>query len=232
MTAAEHALAAPSRRRLLALLREADGTLASVPELTAATGLSTATVRHHLAVLGKAGLVTSAPSQGPGRRRGRPRLRYAATESGGEDRCEVYRDLADALAEAVAKTAAGDRAGARSAGREWGRRLAAGGAPTPAAERVFALTARLGFRPHREPGDTRLLLLHCPYGWLVHTHPDVVCAVHEGVLEGLLESTDTTAELRPSIGPGPCAALLRPRTTAPPTTSPTTRATEGTPCSE
>ncbi|MFI5986215.1 ArsR family transcriptional regulator [Streptomyces sp. NPDC051555] len=213
MTAAEHALAAPSRRRLLALLREADGALPSVPELTDATGLSTATVRHHLAVLGKAGLVTATPAPGPGRRRGRPRLRYAATESGGEDRAEAFRDLADALAEAVVKTADGDRAGPRSAGREWGRRLAASRPPAPAAEQVFALTARLGFRPRREPGDARVLLCHCPYGRLVHTHPDVVCAVHEGVLEGLLESTDTTAELRPCVGPGPCAALLRPRTT-------------------
>ncbi|MET3982737.1 ArsR family transcriptional regulator [Streptomyces sp. PvR034] len=209
MTAAEHALAAPSRRRLLALLREADGTARSVPELTAATGLSTASVRHHLAVLGKAGLVTSAPSPGPGRRRGRPRLRYAATASGGEDRCEIYRDLADALAEAVARTAAGDLAGPRTAGREWGRRLAAGGPPAPAAQRLFALTARLGFRPRREPGDTRMLLLHCPYGWLAHSHPDVLCAVHEGLLEGLLESTDASVELRPALGPGPCTALLR-----------------------
>ncbi|MFD6892891.1 ArsR/SmtB family transcription factor, partial [Streptomyces sp. NPDC059957] len=66
-----HALAVPSRRRLMALLREADGLL-GVDDMAAGSGLSVATVRHHLAALAEAGLVTATASAGPGR--GRPRL--------------------------------------------------------------------------------------------------------------------------------------------------------------
>lgn len=200
-----HALAAPSRRRLMTLLREADDLL-GVEDMAAATGLSVATVRHHLAALAEAGLITATASAGPGR--GRPRLRYAAIRSDPreEPADTPFRELARALAEAVG----GGPGASREAGLGWGRRLAGSG---PAAERVFAAAARMGFAPRDAPGphpDTRRVLLHeCPYRDLARARPEVVCAVHQGVLDGLLEDCGSTVRLLPFIGPDLCAADLR-----------------------
>ncbi|MFI5866055.1 helix-turn-helix transcriptional regulator [Streptomyces sp. NPDC051546] len=201
-----HALAVPSRRRLMTLLREADGLL-GVGDMAATTGLSIATVRHHLTALAEAGLVTATASAGPGR--GRPRMRYAAT--GPDPREEpadtAFRELAQALAEAVG----GGPGASREAGLGWGRRLGGSG---PSAERVFAAAARMGFAPadapEPDPGTRRVLLRACPYRELARNRPEVVCAVHQGVLEGLLESSGTTVRLLPFIGPDLCAADLRP----------------------
>lgn len=189
----------------MTLLREADGLL-GVDDMAAATGLSVATVRHHLAALSEAGLVTATASAGPGR--GRPRLRYAATRPApGEEPADTpFRELAEALAAAVG----GGPGASREAGLDWGRRLAGTG---PAAERVFAAAARMGFAPRDAPGPdpgTRRVLLHeCPYRELARARPEVVCAVHQGVLDGLLESGGTTVRLLPFIGPDLCAADLR-----------------------
>lgn len=190
----------------MALLREADGLL-GVDDMAAATGLSVATVRHHLAALAEAGLVTATASAGPGR--GRPRLRYAGTRSDPQEGAAdtPFRELAQALAEAVA----GGPGASSEAGRAWGRRLAGTG---PAAERVFAAAARMGFAPRDAPGPDpatrRVLLQECPYRELARARPEVVCAVHQGVLDGLLESSGTTVRLLPFVGPDLCAADLRP----------------------
>lgn len=117
-----------------------------------------------------------------------------------------FRELARALAEAVG----GGPGAAREAGLDWGRRLAGSG---PAAERVFAAAARMGFAPRDTPGPdpgTRRVLLHeCPYRELARARPEVVCAVHQGVLDGLLEGGGATVRLLPFIGPDLCAADLR-----------------------
>ncbi|MFJ7265624.1 helix-turn-helix transcriptional regulator [Streptomyces sp. NPDC099050] len=200
-----HALAVPSRRRLMTLLREADGLL-GVADMAAATGLSVATVRHHLAALAEAGLVTATASAGPGR--GRPRLRYAAARPDPQEEPAdgPFRELARALAEAVG----GGPGASREAGLDWGRRLAGSG---PAAERVFAAAARMGFAPRDapgpDPGTRRVLLDACPYRELARARPEVVCAVHQGVLDGLLEADGARVRLLPFIGPDLCALDLR-----------------------
>ncbi|MFJ6699452.1 helix-turn-helix transcriptional regulator [Streptomyces sp. NPDC091272] len=195
------ALAVPSRRKLLALLREAAGPL-GVSELAEASGLSVATVRHHLAELADAGLAVSSPSPGPGR--GRPRHHWAPGPGAAHD--EAHRDLARALACGWT----GDGRSARAAGRAWGERLpqVAGDGPT---ERTLAASARMGFGPVRAsgpPGGTRVLLTACPYRDLARARPDVICALHQGLLDHTLRSTGTRALLRPFIAPDLCAAEL------------------------
>ncbi|MGH4028633.1 helix-turn-helix transcriptional regulator [Actinomycetota bacterium Odt1-20B] len=217
------ALAVPSRRRLMSQLREADGLL-GVDELAAATGLSAATVRHHLASLADAGLVRATTVAGPGR--GRPKLRYVAVRAApGAPAAPVApaehadHDLAAALAEALAAHADAKPA-ARAAGRDWGHALVASGAPAPAQAdtpattwgRVFAHAARSGFEPEEAPapdGTRRVLLRGCPYRDLARARPEVICSVHQGVLDGLLDGTGTEAELRPFVGPELCRADLR-----------------------
>ncbi len=197
----------------MSLLREADGLL-GVDALAAAAGLSVATVRHHLAALAEAGLVRATASAGPGR--GRPKLRYTAVRTTPPDPDTTgdtaYRDLAAALMDALA--AQGRKPAARAAGRAWGRRLAqAGEGAAPPAERVFAHAARMGFAPEAAPapaGTERLLLHACPYRELARDRPEIVCALHQGVLDGLLEDSGTGADLVPFVGPDLCRADLHP----------------------
>ncbi|MFE2288195.1 ArsR family transcriptional regulator [Streptomyces sp. NPDC059443] len=194
------ALAVPSRRRLVALLREAGGALGAA-ELAAAAGLSVATVRHHLTALTEAGLVRASARPGrPGP--GRPSLGWTAVPvPSAESGDAPYRELAGALATALA----GDAGRARAAGRDWGRALAVPGAEP--GERVAALAARLGFDP--EPrADGRVLLHGCPYRVMARARPEVICSVHQGVLDGLLEGTGTEAVLHPFLSPGLCSVEL------------------------
>lgn len=192
------ALAVPSRRRLIALLREADGALGAA-ELAAAAALSVATVRHHLAALGEAGLVRACPRPGrPGP--GRPSIGWTATASP-EPAEAPYRELAGALATALA----GHADAARAAGREWGRALSLPGAE-PAGQ-IVTLATRLGFDPELREGG-RVLLHGCPYRAMARARPEVVCSVHQGMLDGLLEGTGATAVLHPFLSPGLCSAEL------------------------
>lgn len=197
------ALAVPSRRRLIALMREADGVLGAA-ELAAAAGLSVATVRHHLTALSEAGLVRACARPGrPGP--GRPALGWTALPAPSSESAQSadtpYRELAGSLATALA----GDAGRARAAGRDWGRTLAVPGAEP--AGRVAALAARLGFDP--EPGaDGRVLLHGCPYRVMARALPEVICSVHQGMLDGLLEGTGTEAVLHPFLSPGLCSVEL------------------------
>ncbi|MBC9712282.1 hypothetical protein H9Y04_06805 [Streptomyces sp. TRM66268-LWL] len=124
---------------------------------------------------------------------------------GAEDR--AHRDLAGALVDALAAGAPS----ARDAGRTWGSRLARTVAPAPAAERVHGHAARLGFGPETVPapaGIERILLHGCPYRDLARRAPEVVCALHQGVLDGLLERDAVRAELHPFLAPDLCGADL------------------------
>lgn len=197
------ALAVPSRRLLRALLLEADGALGAA-ELAAAAGLSVTTVRHHLAALSAAGLVRASVRPGrPGP--GRPSLGWTAAPSA-EAGEAPYRELAGTLATALADHGEADRCdAARAAGRDWGRALAVPGAE-PAGQ-VVALAERLGFDPELRDGG-RVLLRGCPYRDVARARPGVVCSVHQGMLDGLLQGTDTVAVLRPFLSPELCSAEL------------------------
>lgn len=69
-----------------------------------------------------------------------------------------------------------------------------------AATKVNGLFAGLGFDPELRVGGghTELLLHACPFEAVVTDHPDVVCSLHLGLLEGALES----------LGPGGVGAQL------------------------
>ncbi|CAM5313053.1 hypothetical protein SAVIM338S_00631 [Streptomyces avidinii] len=196
------ALAVPSRRRLLALLRESDGAPGAA-ELSAATGLSVATVRHHLTALTAAGLVRACARPGPPGP-GRPPLGWRPVPRA-EPAEAPYRELACALATALADHGGTAPAAARAAGRAWGIALAVPGAD-PAGQ-VVALAARLGFGPEPREGG-RVLLHDCPYRAMARERPEVVCSVHQGMIDGLLEGTGTSAVLRPFLSPGLCSAEL------------------------
>lgn len=78
--------------------------------------------------------------------------------------------------------------------------------------------ARLGFDPTRVDGDgsVTVAFAHCPYGELARQHPDIVCSLHCGMVEGLVESMGQTpppvsvAEFHSVVDRTPCQVELVP----------------------
>lgn len=212
------ARAAPTRRRLLALLQ--DDAPQDAHQLAEATGLHVTTVRFHLQILERAGLVASRPD--PQGRSGRPRTVYSATEyadPGTTDRLHrdlaAYQHLTSVLAAHLDDTAESRSERAEQAGASWAAQLTS---PTPraadpaaAAGRVQQLCAELGFDPALDvDGDGwRIFLRACPYRSVARAHPEVVCAVHRGLIRGALEEAGfphLSTNLTPFVEPELCIA--------------------------
>ena len=204
-----------SRERLLRLL-EAQHAPASLAALVRATGLHENTVRGHLESLQRDGFVTRrrAPASG----RGRPAWLWQAAR---REASTPYAPLAGVLAATLMRTS-GDPAGeAREAGRQWGRELVEAKTeddrPAPADSAsvggaVADLMREQGFGPDRLDDEETILLRRCPLIEAAARHPEVVCAVHLGMVEGALQSLgvqDAVATLDPFTGPSECTLRVR-----------------------
>ncbi len=225
--------ASRTRRRLLKLLRRSEMPL-DVYDLATATGLHITTVRFHLDVLARAGLITvqKLPRATPGR----PRTVYVIRIE--ETTVDAYQPLAAVLAANLGPTTGIRRRRAEKAGREWATTLVPVGDPPPdqdsVAQKVLTLFDQLRFDPElREPavdtGVQDIRLRGCPYRDLARTHPEVVCAMHLGLLQGALTQLGgppTTAQLLPLVKPRLCIVRLTPNppTTTTPPPPPTVRA--------
>lgn len=207
------ALAAASRVRLLQALTAANGPLGA-KELADQAGLHLTTVRAHLDVLIEAGLVESEPeARGTP---GRPRVLYRtsqAQQSGSGD----YRLLAEVLASHLAGTAADPAEQARTAGLAWGRYLVESPPPfvavtaDEARAKVVQLSTTLGFDAELAPDADRVFLRGCPFVDLARRHPDVVCSMHLGLLQGALEALGAPVAaggIEPLVEPALCIAHL------------------------
>ena len=188
-------------------------TLAALARLI---GLHTNTVREHLDVLVRRGLVARQRAEPGGR--GRPAWLYSLTDV--EAETSEYAGLAAALAAAISRSSPSPAADAAAAGEEWGHDLARtrGAAPTtPDAARthVVELLDDLGFRPEQEAEDPATVrLTRCPLLEAAHRHPEVVCAVHLGIVRGALEeygADPAGSELEPFSEPGACRLVVPPR---------------------
>lgn len=192
------------QRRLLSLLQSLAGP-ATLTELADASGLHPNTLRGHLAGLMDRGSVvrTSGPADGPGR----PAHRYAVTGPGPAPVAELT-GLAVALSGAIARSSRHPADDARRAGRAWGHRLASE-SPTP--PEPLPVLGRMGFAPEPHPDDRDLVrLTRCPLLEAARESPDIVCGVHRGLVEGLLEHAGASTEgvdLEPFAEVGAC--LLR-----------------------
>ena len=193
------------QHRLLALLQSLPGPV-TLNQLAEASGLHPNTLRGHLEGLMDRGAVarTSDPADGPGR----PAHRYAATGPGPAPVAELT-GLAVTLSAAIARSSPHPAHDARLAGRAWGHRMAEGSSlPTPG---PLAVLGRMGFAPAPHPDDRHLTrLTRCPLLEAARESPDIVCGVHHGLVEGLLEHAgESTAgvELAPFAEVGAC--LLR-----------------------
>jgi predicted ArsR family transcriptional regulator len=210
------ALSDPSRVRILESLR-AGGPL-DASQLADKVGLHANTVRSHLRVLARAGLVAVHPEDR--HVRGRPRLVYEATPEGeAREAPSGYQLLAEILASELSSSGEDSVERAEQAGRGWGRFLVTRRPPHATAtasediDAVLRLLEEAGFDPALEPDEAghTVLMQRCPFGEVADHYRKIVCAVHLGLMQGALAELGAHVEadrLVPFARPGICSAHL------------------------
>jgi predicted ArsR family transcriptional regulator len=183
----------------------------SAPELAERLGVHANTVRLHLERLRDAGLVDAeAVHRGTV---GRPQHLYflaAGAPSLGFDP-PAHALLAGLLA-ALAEQVGADINDAADTGHSWGVEA---GRRTRTRSCVRALAAeleRLGFEPAvaagdgTSEGDVRIDFLHCPFRELAEAYPELVCNLHRGLCEGIVEQVGegSVEEFATLYNPEPC----------------------------
>ena len=164
-------------------------------ELAGRIGLHPNTIRFHLGVLLDAGLVASRPAERAAP--GRPRILYALRPEAAAAEHDEYRLLATILAGTVAHREDGATE-AEHAGRAGDATVRS---PSPleqltneqATLEVVELLDQQGFAPER--GESEIRMRRCPYHELAETQPDIVCAVHRGLISGALEELGSELEI-------------------------------------
>lgn len=173
-------------------------------QLAAALLLHPNTVRWHLGRLAEEGLVTSSPERR--RPRGRPSVVYRLTPEGTASGRDEYRLLATMLTAALADDPHGD-ARAYTTGVRWGRHLQA----AEQTDTVAQLLDEQGFAA--EQHENAIEMRRCPFYALAETSPQVVCTLHQGIIDGALAESGATQcvdRLDSFVEPGLCIARLRP----------------------
>ncbi|MGM7697342.1 helix-turn-helix transcriptional regulator [Microbacterium sp. A84] len=195
-----------STRELVLRMVEAQSAPVSTRAIAAESGLHENTVRGHLEHLLADGYVScdSAPAGG----RGRPRRLWSARI---DSAAAPYAALAVALAASLAQTSTEPEVVARAAGRAWGARLAADAPPAEdgdAAHRaVVEVMREQGFAPH-DDGDV-VRLRRCPLIEAAVRHPSIVCTVHLGMVDGVLDRIGHSGEVSLSAFTAPNECTLR-----------------------
>ncbi len=185
------ALADDTRYRLYRHLR-LSGRPVPVRELAVRLSLHPNTLRPHLRRLEDAGLVASETRKGP--TVGRPQTLYTAIDVEGRQGRD-YRLFADVAAGLLTTTKQRERA--ETLAREWGSYLVGLAAPRPGRRRasgpnLAALQEALadaGFTPRFRRTDAatvEITFRACPFRDLLDEHRDLVCAIHRGLLEGIV----------------------------------------------
>lgn len=194
---------APAALRVLRALVETDAP-ATIADLTARLGGHPNTVRNQLDNLVDAGFAELAVRQSGGR--GRPSHVWTATLAGhqvaGQDeRLDGYSALIEALADHLSSDP-DPWAAAVEVGRAWGRRLPAG-EDGPGRSDVSAVLAAQGFTPTATPDG--ILLQTCPMLEAARRCPDVICRIHQGMLQAAAESA---VVILPFATPAGCLVQL------------------------
>jgi predicted ArsR family transcriptional regulator len=185
------ALADDTRYRLYRYLR-LSGRAVPIRELAARLSLHPNTLRPHLRRLEEAGLVASESRRASSV--GRPQVLYVAIPAESREG-RGFALLADILSGLL--TSSKQRQRAEKQAQEWGAYLVGRAAPKPGGRKgsgtnLAALQEALadaGFDPRfrrRGPERVEIGLRACPFRELMNDHRDLVCAVHRGLLEGIL----------------------------------------------
>ncbi len=178
------ALGDPTRQAIFRYVDEAPAPV-GVAELTNHFGLNHNAIRQHLAKLRDADLVIEelATPTGPGR----PRLLYRPNPgaAGRWQSSSPYEQLAALLVEML-QTGKDPL----TVGRAAGRRLAkAARDQRDPVQLLETLTRRLGFEPRtvERRGGVDVVLDRCPFVASAASAPEIVCQLHRGLAEGLVE---------------------------------------------
>ena len=208
------ALADDTRYRLYRYLR-LSGRAVSVRELSVRLSLHPNTLRPHLRRLEDAGLVTSEARKVS--TVGRPQVVFTAVDREPREGRD-HRLLADILAGVMTTTRQQERA--TELARDWGAYLVGRSVPKPGARRpsgpnlaiLQAALAEAGFDPrfHRRSAKTvEITMRGCPFRDLLEEHRTIVCAVHRGLLEGMLGASRPAMVLKEFAPPAERSAVCR-----------------------
>lgn len=180
------------RRGVLRILKAAAGPM-SINAIADALGVHPNTVRFHLDTLAGDGRVGRIE---PDRKRpGRPPLMFRATPQMDRSGPRHYQLLAEILTMSLA-SGRDPRGKAQAAGRVWGRQLKTSVAQgktvgvKESIDHLMGVLDELGFAPERREfgGEQQIGLRHCPFLELAETRTEIVCPIHLGLMEGVLES--------------------------------------------
>lgn len=205
-----------SRARVLGVLQAANAPL-GVEEVAERVSLHSNTTRFHLDGLVESGLVARSTEDRD--LPGRPRTLYTATPDSTRTGRRSYRLLAEILTSYLASQTKHPSQAALKAGEEWGRFLTDRPAPfgrvdaAEATRRLVETLDDIGFAPEAvTTGRKRQILLHhCPFRETAEQHAEVVCAVHLGLMRGVLSELDAPLEaerLDPFVEPTLCVTQL------------------------
>jgi predicted ArsR family transcriptional regulator len=199
------ALGDQTRRRILLGFYE-DPRGRTVDQVAAAAGVHRTVAFLHLERLASLGYLATDRRRGvPGKPAKVYRLAGGPVELSHPAR--LHRQLAGLLATALGRMGGAGRAAGREVGVEFGRSL---GRPASGDPEALAPLEALGARYVLEPGAATLVARNCLFEEACRQSPEVVCAVHAGVLEGVLGAAGRGHRVAP-IGPRPdggCAFAL------------------------
>jgi len=194
-------LADPSRYAIYQEVAHSDGPLSTL-EISERLHLHPSTVRLHLDKLREADLLRPAVDRHG--TVGRPQYRWSlgANVPGLGTESDAFRLLSQLLAEVAARSGT-DAASVAAAGRHSGREMVvirSGEAPRPGGrdsrhaclQAVLEELTDLGFDPSMgadapDDGSVAISFQRCPFRELAVRFPDLVCQLHRGLTEGIVE---------------------------------------------
>src|SRR5919197_2496852 len=186
------AVADPVRLRIV---RHLAGTgSATLTELADVAGVHLNTIRAHVAALEQADVLHSAqkPASGPGR----PAVEYRLADGWGLSSTD-FLELAGLLAAALVRSGP-DAECLRATGADWGRYLAGRPSRRDISAALPQALERLGFHAAVD-GDT-VRVTGCPCAVVSPDHPEVVCGLATGVVEGVLAASGSTLRVLERVG--------------------------------
>jgi predicted ArsR family transcriptional regulator len=175
------AVADPVRLRIVRHLARHDS--ATLGELADAAGVHLNTIRAHVASLERAELLVSTqkPATGPGR----PATEYRLADGWALSSTD-FLELAGLLAAALVRNRP-DAGPLRATGADWGRYLAGRPGRRDIAAELPRALERLGF--HATVSGDVVRISGCPCAVVSPDHPEVVCALATGLVEGVLAAS-------------------------------------------
>jgi predicted ArsR family transcriptional regulator len=183
----------------------------SAPELAERLGLHANTVRLHLERLREAGLIEAeAVHRGTV---GRPQhLYFLADGAPGLGFDPPAHALLAGLLASLAERVGADPDDAGDAGHAWGTEAGKRARTRNCLRALDGELAQLGFEPAVDAADgayegaTRIEFLHCPFRELAEAYPELVCNLHRGLCEGVVDQVGggRVEEFATLYDPEPC----------------------------